>query len=411
MFMNSAYSQTSKRGLHTFFPNRMAYQVFGLGDRGDLVTPAEHDQERSMDSDKSDKVPVQPEQKAATPDAPKPETPETKTDAAVDKVPVQPEQKAVTPDAPKPETPDADSDITAKLSVEEIRSAVSAETTRAVTQEVGWVTDRGMVRSNNEDSLAAVTLNEATNNAAQSVGLYAVADGMGGHEAGEVASKIAVRTVIRKLMEEVTVADENLPENYQNWLKSAVALANQIIYNKANETNKSMGTTLVLAVVVGRDVHIVNVGDSRAYVISPTSIRQVTHDHSFVQALVDSGAISQKEANEHPRRNILTQSVGAQEELTIDLYNETLGSDEWLLLCSDGLWDMLSNEEIGRIVRSASSPSEACQALVDATNAAGGHDNIAAVLVRLASPPPKAEKTADGDDTLILPTPAQSSES
>lgn len=361
-----------------------------------------------MDSDKTEKVPVQPQQNAVTPDSAKPETPEAKTNATTEKVPVQPEQSTPAPEPAKAGTQEVESDVTAKLPIDEIRNAANPETPRAVTQEVGWVTNKGMVRPNNEDSLAAVTLNEATNNAAQSVGLYAVADGMGGHEAGEVASKIAVRTVIRKLMEEVTVADDNMPENYQNWLKSAVALANQIIYNKASETNKSMGTTLVMAVVVGRDVHIVNVGDSRAYVISPTGIRQVTHDHSFVQALVDSGAISQKEANEHPRRNILTQSVGAQEDVTIDLYNEMLGSDEWLLLCSDGLWDMLSNEEIGRIVRSAKSPSEACQALVEATNAAGGQDNIAAVLVRLASPPEKAEKESagNGDDTLILPTPA-----
>jgi protein phosphatase len=162
-----------------------------------------------------------------------------------------------------------------------------------------------------------------------------------------------------------------------------------------------MGTTLVMAVVVGHDVHIVNVGDSRAYLISPTGIRQITHDHSFVQVLVDSGAITAQEAANHPRRNILTQSVGVGEQLTGDLFDETLGSDEMLLLCSDGLWGTLDDAQIWNIVREASTPDAACQALVDAANAAGGLDNIAAVLVRLGSPAPKADDISDDPTTEV----------
>jgi PPM family protein phosphatase len=270
-------------------------------------------------------------------------------------------------------------------------------------QEVGWQIDKGLVRQSNEDSLAAVTLSQASEAESQSVGVYAVADGMGGHDAGEVASKLAVRTAIRKLMEDVTEADEVMPDNYQHWLKGAVALANQIVRNKAQEDAKNMGTTLVMAVVVGHDVHIVNVGDSRAYLISPRGIRKVTHDHSFVQALVDNGAITQEEAANHPHRNILTQSVGSQEEITIDLFNETISDDEYLLLCSDGLWEMLSDEEIWRIVRRANSPSEACQQLVEATNTAGGYDNIAAVLVRLGNVAARVDAMPDPDDTEKLP--------
>jgi PPM family protein phosphatase len=141
------------------------------------------------------------------------------------------------------------------------------------------------------------------------------------------------------------------------------------------------------AVVVGNDVHIANVGDSRAYLISPTSIRQITHDQSMVQSLVDNGALTPEEGANHPRRNILMQSVGSQENVTVDLYDEILGDDESLLLCSDGLWSTLGDDEIIRIVRISTTPNDACQALVDACNAKGSMDNIAAVLVRPGSAP------------------------
>lgn len=270
----------------------------------------------------------------------------------------------------------------------------------APSQEVGWSIDKGLVREQNEDSLAAVTLSQVSEHETKSVGVYAVADGMGGHEAGEVASELAVRTAIRKIVEQVTEAQEAMPENYQHWLEGAVGLANQIVHNKAHEVSKNMGTTLVMAVVVGRDVHIVNVGDSRAYIVSPGGIRQITRDHSFVQALVDTGAITPDEAAGHPRRNVLTQSVGPEETVSIDLFDETLDDDDWLLLCSDGLWGMLSDAKIGQIVRAAPSPAEAARALVEATKAAGGHDNIAAVVVRPGSPPSSTVEE-DDDPTLI----------
>lgn len=251
--------------------------------------------------------------------------------------------------------------------------------------EVGWSLDKGVTRENNEDSLAAVTLNHASETASQTIGVYAVADGMGGHEAGEVASKLAVRTAVRQLMGNVAEADQDMPESYRQWLESAVALANQVVREKAHEENTNMGTTLVMAVVVGNDVHIANVGDSRAYLISPTRLRQITHDQSLVQTLVDKGEITPEQAANNPNRNMLIQAVGAQKDVTVDLFNETLEDNESLLLCSDGLWDTLGDEEIIAIVRKAATPHAACQALVDACNAKGARDNIAAVLVRPGS--------------------------
>jgi PPM family protein phosphatase len=254
-------------------------------------------------------------------------------------------------------------------------------------QEVGWGIDKGQVRDTNEDSLAAVTLNQASDDGQQSIGVYAIADGMGGHHGGEVASKIAVRTVIRKILEDVTQADDSVPAHYHDWLDSAVKLANDIIRNRAqeDEVHKGMGTTLVVAMVVGQKVHIVNIGDSRAYAISAQGIRQITHDHSFVQALLDNGAISKEDAANHPYRNILLQALGTKETVKSDMFHETLGEGESLLLCSDGLWEMLSETEIARIVHEAKTPDEACQNLIDAANKAGGHDNIAAVVVRLGT--------------------------
>jgi serine/threonine protein phosphatase PrpC len=260
-----------------------------------------------------------------------------------------------------------------------------------VTQEVGWGIDKGQVRKNNEDSLVAVTLNQANQDEQQSIGVYAVADGMGGHDAGEVASKLAVRTAMRKLMSDLTQTEEAMPDNYQQWLKSAVDMANQLVHNKARESELKMGTTLVMAVVVGREVHIANVGDSRAYVISSRGIRQITHDHSFVQNLIDQGTIKPDEALKHPYRNILTQALGSQEQVEPDTFSETLQDDESLLLCSDGLWEMLSEDRIRDIVMNAATPEAACQALIDATNAAGGKDNIAAVVVRLNITPDEAK--------------------
>jgi protein phosphatase len=255
-----------------------------------------------------------------------------------------------------------------------------------LTQDIGWGVDKGVVRESNEDSVATVTLNQANADASQSVGVYAVADGMGGHTAGEAASKLAVRTAIRQLITDVTELDDDMPDSYRQWLENAVTIANRVVHDTAKAQGEHMATTLVMAVVVGQAVHIVNVGDSRAYLISPHGMRQVTHDQSFVQALVDNGTISPEQAANHPHRNVLTQAIGSHEEVAAELSNETLEAGESLLLCSDGLWDMLGDEEIARIVRAADSPSAACQALVDACNAAGGHDNIAAVLVRLGSP-------------------------
>lgn len=247
------------------------------------------------------------------------------------------------------------------------------------TQEYSLNTDIGKKRQNNEDTAAAVTLPDDTG---KIVGLYAVADGMGGHDAGEVASDLAVRSAIQQFMQEMTTSDD-MPANYDTWLRGAAAMANRMVRNKMMEDAKQMGTTLVMAAVVGNDVHIVNVGDSRAYVITPTEIRRITKDHSFVEMLMDSGAITPEEAATHPHRNVLTKAIGSDDNLTVDVFSEQLEAGSYVLLCSDGLWNELTEQQIWEIVMQHETVEDACQALVDATNAAGGKDNIAIVLVRV----------------------------
>lgn len=253
---------------------------------------------------------------------------------------------------------------------------------KELTQEISWSTDLGQVRTNNEDSLAAIKVKLERD--LSSVGIYAVADGMGGHDAGEVASQLAIHTAVQEILEKISADQADLPSNYQGWLQSAVALANQMVHDKNLEgSQRQMGTTLVMAAVVGNNVHIVNVGDSRAYIINESGIRQITRDHSYVQMLVENNLISPEEAENHPNRNVLTQAIGADEDVHIDLFEEQLDEDSYLLLCSDGLWGELKDHEIWEIVMNASDTQTASQALVDATNQAGGRDNIAVVLVKL----------------------------
>jgi protein phosphatase len=256
--------------------------------------------------------------------------------------------------------------------------------------EVAFCVDKGTVRENNEDSLGAITLGTDSSKASAEapIGLYAVADGLGGHAGGEIASELAIQTAIVELQENLSDTDTLMPGYYRRWLKTAVNMANKMVRQKGQTEAKNMGTTLVLAMLIDKDVYIANVGDSRAYLISPDEIHQITHDQTMVQMLVDSGTISPDEALEHPYRNMLTQAIGTAEKVQTDVFHETLNEDESLLLCSDGLWGTLSDTEILEIVRRADTLNEACKTLVETCKAKVAKDNIAVVLVRLKKPDP-----------------------
>lgn len=251
------------------------------------------------------------------------------------------------------------------------------------TQEAGWDADTGLKRASNEDRVAAVSLAQSAWAGKHAVGVYAVADGMGGHANGEVASDLAIRAATRQLVNLLTAADDTTPR--QQWLLEAVNMANDAVRQRAKTDGTDMGTTLVLAMVSSDHATIANVGDSRAYHITLDTITQITKDHNAAQYMVDQGAMTEEQARQSKWRHTLQRSIGHDEDVEPDTYTVQLGPNDALLLCSDGLNSEVDDETIARFVREAATPQDACTALVDAANAAGGHDNIAVVVVRLAT--------------------------
>lgn len=246
-------------------------------------------------------------------------------------------------------------------------------------QAKGFAVNKGQHRENNEDSVAAIDLTLIEGDAARTVGVYAVADGMGGEARGEVASSMAIHSAVQTIIAHITEQENILPENYREWVEEAIKVANLTVYDDIKE----MGTTLVVAIIAGNQAYIANVGDSRAYMITSSEIHQITEDQSFVQKLLSGGAITSEQAKNHPYRNILSRSIGAEAKIKADLFTADISADSYLLLCSDGLTNELDDKRIHRIIRQSDSPQEACDELVEAANASGGHDNIAVVLVQI----------------------------
>jgi PPM family protein phosphatase len=239
-------------------------------------------------------------------------------------------------------------------------------------------TDVGRQRTANEDSLFV------------SPPLFAVADGMGGAKAGEVASAVAVEAV-------EAAPDSSDPAEAQ--LASIVRAANRRIYDLAvaDESRRGMGTTLTLAKLHGDEVSLAHVGDSRAYRMRSGQLEQLTRDHSLVAELERSGQITAEAAEHHPQRSIITRALGPEPDVEVDTYTLVGREGDVFLICSDGLTSMISDEEVASIVRSAGSLDEASEALVRAANQSGGKDNITVILFRLgeeAAAPARAEPAA-----------------
>ena len=241
-------------------------------------------------------------------------------------------------------------------------------------------TDVGRQRSANEDSLVVRPP------------LFAVADGMGGAKAGEVASAVAV--------EAVEAAKES-GEPAEAQLAGIVREANRRIYDLAvaDESRRGMGTTLTLAKLHGDEVSLAHVGDSRAYRMRGGELEQLTRDHSLVAELERSGQITPEAAEHHPQRSIITRALGPEPDVEVDTYTLTGREGDLFLICSDGLTSMISDDEVGSILRSAGSLDEAADALVRAANQSGGKDNITEILFRLGE-----GERSDGD-TAVRPVP------
>ena len=245
------------------------------------------------------------------------------------------------------------------------------------------MTDVGLHRALNEDSWGWARL-------APGIDLFVVADGMGGHDCGEVASSMAVDTAVREarvrlaaLQEELLAGNGGTPgvEAYENILDESCQAANNAIKGNAEARGNDMGTTLVACMTVHDSFAIcANVGDSRGYLVRGGKLHQVTKDHSLVQRLVDQGRLTAEEARHHPNSNILLRTVGTERNVEIDIFRVELEPGDRLLLCSDGLWGEVEDEQIEDILVTHPDNRIAAGELIHAAHFGGGKDNITVIL-------------------------------
>lgn len=233
------------------------------------------------------------------------------------------------------------------------------------------ITDVGKRRELNEDYIYT-----SDKMIGQLPNLFLVADGMGGHNAGDYASRYTIEKIVETI--------ETLPkgQDAEEMIQEAICLANAYIYEEAgkNSSLSGMGTTLVAATVQGENVTVANIGDSRLYIVNQ-KITQITKDHSFVEEMVTMGEIDKETARNHPDKNIITRAIGVKELVLADFFEVRLEKEDKLLLCTDGLTNMLRDEEIRRIIEDSADIEEAAKALIAAANENGGRDNISVVLV------------------------------
>lgn len=251
--------------------------------------------------------------------------------------------------------------------------------------QVGIGYSAGRQRQHNEDAVFTLTSNLLSNAICIPFGLYIVADGMGGHRHGEVASSIAVRTLAKFVVEQLYSQFVELPvsnqgESIQQIMKDGVQAAHQAILQQV----KGGGTTLTALLLLNNHMTLAHVGDTRAYAVSPDGqLNLLTRDHSLVKRLVELGQISSEEAVVHPQRNVLYRALGQGEPFNAEVISSPIPADGHLLLCSDGLWGVIPEEDLSEIITASSDPVQTCQKLIQAANEAGGPDNITVVLIRL----------------------------
>ncbi|MBM7552810.1 Stp1/IreP family PP2C-type Ser/Thr phosphatase [Thalassobacillus pellis] len=241
-----------------------------------------------------------------------------------------------------------------------------------------FLTDKGQVRNHNEDAGGLfINNNQQT--------LAVVADGMGGHRAGDVASEMATSN-LHKTWQTATRMDS--PDKAEEWLQQAIAQVNETIFSHSeqNDDCKGMGTTVVAAICTSEFVSIAHIGDSRCYLANQYGFKQVTEDHSLVNELVRSGQITREDAEQHPRKNVLLKALGTERNVTVDTHSLEWEKGDILLLCSDGLTNKLDDNELYELVKNSQEPENVAEKLVHVANDRGGEDNITLVLVHYDSP-------------------------
>ena len=251
---------------------------------------------------------------------------------------------------------------------------------------VGYGLSVGKQRTHNEDAFFTLTTMFSFNESEIPFGLYIVADGMGGHKNGEIASELAIRTMVGFILKEIYAPMMSLNPtpsdlSFQEVFQTSIEQANAEILNNSY----GGGTTVTAVLIVGDHMTIAHVGDSRVYSVDTKgNLEALTRDHSLVKRLQELGQITPEEAAVHPQRNVLYRALGQGEPFEPEIISTTRPKAGSLLVCSDGLWSILSQELISKVIKSCSSPQETCDRLIDAANDAGGPDNISAIYVEIS---------------------------
>jgi len=238
----------------------------------------------------------------------------------------------------------------------------------------GVKTDRGLKRQLNEDNCNVLV------GYCGVPACFVIADGMGGHKCGEVASKQAVDSVCDKILN----ANWEI-EDIAGLLKDIIASVNEELYKFSllDESTQGMGTTLIITALKNGKLFIGHVGDSRVYLVRENTIQKVTWDHSYIEELVKNGSITKDEAVNHPKKNVITRAVGYEPDLQVDTYEVDVLENDDILLCTDGLTNMLAEDEILEIITKLEDPQVACDTLIENANNKGGDDNITVIIGRI----------------------------
>jgi serine/threonine protein phosphatase PrpC len=251
---------------------------------------------------------------------------------------------------------------------------------------LGHSSDTGQVRELDEDSLFVLAMSSTYESATHRLGLFVVADGMGGHEGGEVASRIAIQCLAESLLRDVfapELAGVTLAENaILDCLENAVHTANDRVYLERQKRENDMGTTITVALVMDWLLYLAHVGDCRAYRWGQEGLQQLTTDHSIVASMAAAGTIEPDEIYTHPQRSVIYRSIGDHPAVEVDLGTVDLNPDDRLVLCCDGLWEMIRSEGIEDVLLREADPQAACEIMVEQANRAGGSDNISVIIVQ-----------------------------
>lgn len=232
-----------------------------------------------------------------------------------------------------------------------------------------------------QDNVYCQTLSESD----QTAGLYIVADGMGGHSDGDLASQMTIDLVVAEIRQHFAQQLSSKTEALAAALRRAIKRANQAVFEKAQAKENGMGSTITAVLIYGNQAIVANVGDSRTYLFRQGQLQQITEDHSVVEELIKRGIMPEEERLGSHYINVVTRAIGSIEDITVDVFPLALLPGDRLLLCSDGLWEMVQDEQIAYILQNQENLDQICETLITAANTAGGKDHISVVLVELES--------------------------